>query len=489
MATAGMIWPLAQAYARRGYAVRRAGWDNALIAPNTPTPTGNQLRWITWHNALFYTAYLERGDDYIGNKVIRPTTNLDFTAADFLASDWTVQPPGCSGEPAPPNQEGFNPYPTEGSETPSLDPAFPNIAYGDCPTSGPSVPSDPTNPETPPVFPADPQPPSETDEPPGITDNPQPPMPSGGGGGGSGGGTGSGGNRRPRTKPAAAPLTVTIDPPLDNCLAGEAERTINVSVHFSLGAAPSPAADGIYWITIVCNGQVHRTNLSPLDADNHVFEVLVTPGKTQIAIQGTAYLPARRLTSRNSLVAGPIETCGADGCCLYSAADLGATYSASDLPDQVYYDGDTLVRSGSAFTSSSYEINNVIEPNQWSIVDLFSGGVATYGECLVTGTVTDDFPACLAVTDDYGSYNCTRVSPCRWESTPVYCASHGGNLSQAAVVWDSYHGEWQAGTSYGGEDCGQTASVGRKSGTQNTPVGTYTPFGGDSAVVSVSACS
>jgi hypothetical protein len=315
MATAAMIWPLAQAYARRGFAVRRAGWDNALIAPSTPTPTGNQLRWIIWHNALFYTAYLERGDDYIGNKVIRPTTNLDFLAADFLAADWTVLPPGCSGEPAPLNQDGYLPYPIEGSETPSLDPAFPNISYGDCPKTdptNPTSPTDPTNPEPPPVFPTDPLPQPETGEQPAAPDNPSPPMPSGGGGGGSGGsggGTGSSGNRRPRPKPAAAPLTVTIDPELVDCLTGETEKEVSVSVRYELGAEPTPDAAGLYWITVTCNGQVHRDSLSPGDVGLRVFQVMVIPGKTKITVQGTAYLPLRRLTSRANLVAGPIDRC------------------------------------------------------------------------------------------------------------------------------------------------------------------------------------
>jgi hypothetical protein len=322
-----MIWPLAQAYARQGYAVRRAGWDNPLVPVNTPAPTGNHLRWISYHNALFYTAYQERGVDYLGNRVIRPTLNLDFTAADFLAADWTVLPPGCSGGTPPVsipglqsgqlvwNQEGHYPYPVEGSETPSIDPAFPNIAFGECPTTdptNPTSPTDPTNPEPPPVFPTDPLPQPETGEPPAVPDSPPPPMPSGGGGGGGGGSGGGSSNnnpRRPKPKPAAAALTVTIDPELVDCLTGETAKEVSVSVRYELGAEPTPDAAGLYWITITCNGQVHRDSIEPGDTGLHVFQVMVIPGKTEITVQGTAYLPVRRLTSRANLVAGPIDRC------------------------------------------------------------------------------------------------------------------------------------------------------------------------------------
>lgn len=311
-----MIWPLAQAYARNGYAVRRAGWNNPLIAPNTATPTGNQLRWITYHNALFYTAYQE-SDGNIATRIIRPTTNLDFTIAEFLAADWTIMPSGCSGDPASPDQEGRLPYPIEGSETPSLDPAFPNIAYGDCPTSPPGGLIPPTYPATPPTFPNNPLP-NQGNGGGGAGGvggaggaGGGPALPGGGGGGGSGGSGGGGGgsSRRTRQKPDAAPITVEIEPPLAACLTGETEREVYVSVQFTLGAAPSPAANGLYWITITCNGQTHRTSLSPGDADSHVFTVKVVPDRTKIIVQGTAYLPIRRLTSRDSLEAGPVPKC------------------------------------------------------------------------------------------------------------------------------------------------------------------------------------
>lgn len=304
MASSGMIWPLAQAYARNGYAVRRAGWNNPLIAPSTATPTGNQLRWIVYHNALFFTAWQESSGD-IATRVIRPTTNLDFTDDEFLAADWTILPPGCTGDPAPSDQEGYLPYPVEGSETPSLDPSFPNIAYGDCPTGPPSGTIPPTYPVTPPTFP-----PNRLPNPGDGGGDPNPPVPSGGGGGNGGGGGGGGGSsRRTRPRPDAAPITVEIDPPMVACLAGETKREVDVSVRFTLGAAPSPTADGLYWITITCNGQTHRTSLSPGDADIHVFTVNVVPGKTTIIVQGTAYLPIRRLTSRDSLQVGPVPQC------------------------------------------------------------------------------------------------------------------------------------------------------------------------------------
>jgi hypothetical protein len=309
-----MIWPLAQAYARNGYAVRRAGWNNPLIAPNTASPTGNQLRWITYHNALFYTAYQESVGSVI-TRVVRPTTNLDFTSAEFLAADWTILPVGCNGNPAATDQEGHLPYPIEDSDAPSLDPAFPNLSYGDCPMSPPGGLIPPGD-VTPPIFPDNPLADPEDDNVGGggggggggEGGDPKPPSPGGGGGGG-GGGSGDNSRRRNPPKPEAAPITVTIDPPFASCLNGEEAREVPISIRVSLGAAPSPAAEGQYWVTVSCNGQTERTSLSPGSTNDYVFMVSVVPGKTKIVAQATAYLPLRRLTSRDSLEAGPVPKC------------------------------------------------------------------------------------------------------------------------------------------------------------------------------------
>lgn len=299
----GMIWPLAAEYARKGWAVRRAGWENPYIATGTALAS-NSLRWIVYQNALFHTIYQERGLDSIGARISRPVLNTDFTDADFRADDWTVLTPAClaSGGAGNPDQQGFQPYPQNGTESPSVDPQYPNIYFGTCPTVPPVIanvtPGSGGNPE----WPTDQPNPdsgssesSESSESSGTQD-PQPPLPAQNGGGTSG-------DRAPRKKPArpaAAPLSVTLVSGTPACHLGET-ATENVTVTVSLGAAPSPAADGVYWVTVVCNGTARRLNMSPGDGQNLSFEVTGTPGAQDIVINATAYLPVKRLTSRDSL--------------------------------------------------------------------------------------------------------------------------------------------------------------------------------------------
>jgi hypothetical protein len=170
-------------------------------------------------------------------------------------------------------------------------------------------------------------------------------------------------------------------------------------------------------------------------------------------------------------------TCCGDECCLYPADGLGTLYSEDDLPDVIYYDGDTLTRVGSAFVGDDYEINNTVESGQWTIVSDLSGGTASYGSCLITSSVTDNFPDTLTVTDGQGSFAVSRVSRCRWESTPFLCAASGETTVRANITWscDEFYCGWIAGTVFAEPDCDQTAEFGNKSGNQNTPVGTYTP--------------
>lgn len=304
----GMIWPLAAAYARKGWAVRRAGWENPYVATGAALAS-NSLRWIVWQNALFHTIYQERGDDYIGARISRPVLNTDFTEADFRADDWTVLTPSClaSGGSGNPGQQGFQPYPQNGTESPSIDPQYPNIYFGTCPTVPPVISnSDPgtgdSPNEQPPTFPAWPA--DEPNPDPGSS-LPQGPLPSGGfGGGGGGGGGGTSGDRSPREqpkRPAAAPLSLVVSASTPACHLGE-NATEQLIVTASMGAAPSAQANGLYWVTVTVQNVSQRHNLAP--GDSHAFTFANIPGKpgvTQFVINGTAYLPVKRLTSRASL--------------------------------------------------------------------------------------------------------------------------------------------------------------------------------------------
>jgi hypothetical protein len=127
----GMIWPLAAEYARRGWAVRRAGWDDGT----TFGDSGRALRWIVYQNALFFLLYRAATT---GIKVTRVVRNTDFVFEDFHAEDFTVLTPECleqqgnygyGGDP----WQGKKPYPRLNDSTPVLDPMYPNAVFGTCP--------------------------------------------------------------------------------------------------------------------------------------------------------------------------------------------------------------------------------------------------------------------------------------------------------------------------------------------------------------------
>jgi hypothetical protein len=165
-------------------------------------------------------------------------------------------------------------------------------------------------------------------------------------------------------------------------------------------------------------------------------------------------------------------TCCGDECCLYPADGLGTLYSEDDLPDVIYYDGDTLTRVGSAFVGDDYEINNTVESGQWTIVSDLSGGTASYGRCLITSdgnmTPNDDW-----VEDQFeptysdGSNTLTRASSCVWSWTNMTSATQ--------VSWNETESKWQ----YTRLGPGFIPPwVYEHDGPQSSPAGTYTRIEG-----------
>lgn len=127
----GMIWPLAAEYARRGWAVRRAGWDDDTLYGDT----GRALRWVVYQNALFWLLYREAGT---GDKRTRVIRNMDFTVAEFYAEDWTVLTPQClelqgGADYGSEYQQGKKRYPRTIDPGLLLDPLYPNAVHGTCP--------------------------------------------------------------------------------------------------------------------------------------------------------------------------------------------------------------------------------------------------------------------------------------------------------------------------------------------------------------------
>jgi hypothetical protein len=110
----GMIWPLAAEYARRGWAVRRAGWDDLDLFGDT----GRALRWVVYQNALFWLLYRT---PVTGAKATRVIRNTDFVVEDFYAEDWTVLTPACLEMQG----GGYGGY--------GGDPMYPNAIHGNCP--------------------------------------------------------------------------------------------------------------------------------------------------------------------------------------------------------------------------------------------------------------------------------------------------------------------------------------------------------------------
>jgi hypothetical protein len=137
----GMIWPLAAEYARRGWAVRRAGWSNEITNPFNHT---SSLRWIIHHGGLFHVTYLNRGDDFIVGNVSRVVRNTDFGVDEFYADDWTVYAPGCPATPAP-DQQGKLWYPGAVDDEPYTDPSVPGAGGTGCPDVPPVIDDPPPN--------------------------------------------------------------------------------------------------------------------------------------------------------------------------------------------------------------------------------------------------------------------------------------------------------------------------------------------------------
>jgi len=137
----GMIWPLAAEYARLGWAVRRAGWDDS----DAYGTTGRALRWVIYQNALFWLLYREIGliQHVEGNPVVasekrsRVIRNTDFKVEEFYAEDWTVLTPECFSGAVITNadafQQGKKRYPRPINTNPFVDPQNPNSKYGSCP--------------------------------------------------------------------------------------------------------------------------------------------------------------------------------------------------------------------------------------------------------------------------------------------------------------------------------------------------------------------
>jgi len=126
---AGMIWPLAAEYSRKGWAVRRAGWDDVALLGDS----GRSLRWIVYHSGLFHLLFR---DPVTFERQTRVVRNTDFSVSEFFAEDWTVHAPDCGtdgSEGGNSDQQGKARYPRTQDTPITVDPRNPNATFGTCP--------------------------------------------------------------------------------------------------------------------------------------------------------------------------------------------------------------------------------------------------------------------------------------------------------------------------------------------------------------------
>ena len=290
----GMIWPLAAEYARRGWAVRRVNWANPVtnLSGNHPQPTS--LRWIVYHSGLFHLTYLNRADDFIVGDVSRVVRNSDFGTDEFHAGDWTVFSPSCAVTPAP-DQQGKLYYPSAVDDEPYDDPTAPGTGDQSCP-------------DVPPII----DPPYDDGNDDGNDGDDD------GGGGGNGGGGGSD-PRPPRPPPNLNPAQIIIENVTwtPQCFPDGTAPPFQIQLGFRvrLGAAPTPFANGLYWISVYVHGKkIDAPSWTPGTAVDYSVAVQQDLGKP-VLIRANAYLPIKRIQSNARHEFNFPEMCEEEPCC------------------------------------------------------------------------------------------------------------------------------------------------------------------------------
>ncbi len=194
----GMNWFQARLFVDAGWAVRRDIWSNTTLAEP------DVLRWVLFHNNLYYICE----SDGAGGSSFRVVTKEDFGANEFNAKDWTVHPVGCYIQSADVDS-AFEEF-AAGAEGQPFPRSIlnPNLHFGAC--SGSSAP-DTLLPDGGDDFGSLPNPGPVNDQ--GWNNNGNlPGAPNGGGnaGGGGGGGGSPAPERQQRKNQAPATPEVTI---------------------------------------------------------------------------------------------------------------------------------------------------------------------------------------------------------------------------------------------------------------------------------------
>lgn len=273
-------------YCRAGHAVRRAIWHGGITA-NTPEPTDTQvaeahpLAWIRHEFGLFHYRSSE-----VAEHVVQ---NLDVTAADMRARDWTTLAPFADNDDAQnPNAELSGNANGSAAGSGSTDSNESSSTTGGNGGQGGGGSGGGSN----------------------------------GGSGGSGSGSGAAGGGRPKRPPKPSRVAPGVSVEVtrtsgDACVTGDGLITDSFSVNVTLGPDPF-ARPGELWFMTLKHGSPlgfkiawHGT-LAAGDAAGAAFSITASPGQS-FTVQATAHLPHVNLNTSGGGSAVMRPKCGPPG--------------------------------------------------------------------------------------------------------------------------------------------------------------------------------
>jgi hypothetical protein len=174
------------------------------------------------------------------------------------------------------------------------------------------------------------------------------------------------------------------------------------------------------------------------------------------------------------------ECCGGEvSCCIYSARALAnSLYDSHDLPDSISVNGTSFERSGTSYGNTTNGV--ILEGSVWA---KYNNGLRTTNECLFRNNIVDEFANSFLLTVDYGDDFITEQILNRVENPQnpleILWFADGvpglpeteAKISYLACNDDAEfydESEWYAWYLFYG-----TNDPVRKSGNQNSPIGSY----------------
>jgi hypothetical protein len=154
-----------------------------------------------------------------------------------------------------------------------------------------------------------------------------------------------------------------------------------------------------------------------------------------------------------------------------SDALASGDYFENDLPNEVTVDGVSFNRSGTGYGNTTNGV--ILEEDAWA---KYRNGARSTRPCLIQGGVVDQFADTYAINDpDEGkTYTVNRISLCVWEQDPGI-DENGDPIEQARLLYRSKRDEGVADNDapIWVVDTPGVSGTFKKTGFQNTPIGTY----------------